>query len=140
MKNSRLFQIIDFDRVNKYENLREKVRKSGFMAFGDEYGFGGVYLERCNKESKSHDEIDKEVYIEIVALDTRLGLPPTDQLYWCLRYTTRSDIIKVTKINFSVETKPENCKVVENFIRPALMKVTNYRKITKIGSCTRDFV
>ena len=56
-----------------------------------------MYLRRCNKESKSDDEIDKELYAELVELDTRLGTRASEQLYKCLFYTTRSDIIKVRR-------------------------------------------
>ena len=34
-------------------------------------GFAVVYRKKCDKESK---EIDKELYAELVKLDTRLGL------------------------------------------------------------------
>ena len=52
-------------------------------------------MERCNKESKSNDKIDKEVYTKLVELEKRLGIKASKQLYECLKYTTRSDIIKV---------------------------------------------
>ena len=52
-------------------------------------------MERCNEESKSNDEINKEVYTKLVELDTRLGTKASKQLYECLYYTTRLDIIKV---------------------------------------------
>ena len=50
---------------------------------------------RCNKESKSNDKINKEVYTKLVELETRLGKKASEQLYECLWNTTRSDIIKV---------------------------------------------
>ena len=79
------FQVIDFDQVNEYEDLR----KANFVGFAD------VYLQQCNKESKSIDEIDAEVYSKLVELDTRLGTTATEELYSCLKNTTRSHIIKV---------------------------------------------
>ena len=57
--------------------------------------FAWLYLRRCNEESKSNDKINKEVYTKLVELETRLGTKASEQLYECLRYTTRSDIIKV---------------------------------------------
>ena len=89
MKDSKLFKIIDFDKVNEYESLRKE----------DYVGFAEVYLERCDKESKSDDEIDKEFYSKLVELDTRLGTTASEQLFGCLQYTTRWDIIKVLKIS-----------------------------------------
>ena len=52
-------------------------------------------MRRCKEESKSNDEINKEVYAKLVELDSRLGKTASKQLYECLENTTRSDIIKV---------------------------------------------
>ena len=43
-------------------------------------GFAQVYLKQCNKESKSNNEIDKEIY-KLVELDTRLGTTAAEQLF-----------------------------------------------------------
>ena len=64
--------------------------------------FAVNYLERCNEESKSNDKINKEAYTKLVELDKRLGTNPSFQLYECLKYTTRSDIIKVRTSNLEV--------------------------------------
>ena len=85
MQDCNFIQTVDFDQVNEYERLR----KTGWV------GFAALYLNQCNKEAKSNDEIDKEVYSKLVELDTRLGTTASEQLYWCLLNTTRSDIIKV---------------------------------------------
>ena len=85
MKDSKLFKIIDFDKVNEYESLRKK----GIN------GFAEVYLWRCNEESKSNDEIDKEIYSKLVKLDTRLGTTITEQLFGSVSRTLNLDIIKV---------------------------------------------
>ena len=60
-------------------------------------GFAEVYLRRCDKESKSNDGIDKEIYAKLVELDTRLGTTASEQLFMCLWHTSRSDIIKVER-------------------------------------------
>ena len=75
------------------EQVNELIIRSGFV------GFANDYLERCNRESKSNDNINKEVYTKLVELDKRLGTKASDQLYECLKYTTRSDIIKVRTSN-----------------------------------------
>ena len=59
------------------------------------FGFAEVYLERCEEESKPNDGNDKEVYAKLVELDTRLGMPASEQLFWCVFYTLNLDIIKV---------------------------------------------
>ena len=71
--------------MNEYEILREEIW----------IGFAHLYLFLCDKESKSNDGIDKKVYSKLVELDTRLGTTASEQLYWCLLKTTRSDILKV---------------------------------------------
>ena len=67
----------------------EKLRKTSFD------GFANVYLWRCDKESKSGNIADVQLYTKLVELDTRLGTTAGTQLYRCLYYTTRLDIIKV---------------------------------------------
>ena len=52
-------------------------------------------MHRCNKESKIGDIIDFEVYARLVDLDTKLGTCTAEQLFICLNYTTRWEIIKV---------------------------------------------
>ena len=72
--------------MNEYESLR----KEGLV------GFAELYLRRCNKESKTwDDEIDIQVYTKFVELDSKLGTTASEQLRWCIEFTTRSDIIKV---------------------------------------------
>ena len=86
MKDSKLFKMIDFEKVNEYENLR----KEGWV------GFAEVYLWRCDEEWKTYkDEIDKEIYTKCVELDTRLGTTAAEQLIGCVQYTLNLDIIKV---------------------------------------------
>ena len=67
----------------------EKLREIGFV------GFAQVYLYRCDKESKTENIADVQLYTKLVELDTRLGTTASEQLYWCLKYSTRWDIIKV---------------------------------------------
>ena len=84
MKNEKLFKIIDFDEVNE----NECVKKANYD------GFGHVYYRRC-KESKSDDEIDKEVYSKLVELDTRFGTSPSEQLFRWIFFTLDFDIKQV---------------------------------------------
>ena len=71
--------------MSEYVSLRE----------ANYVGFAEVYLWRCEKESKSNDEIDKEVYSKLVELDARLGTTSSEQLFWCVFYTLNLDIIMV---------------------------------------------
>ena len=71
--------------MNEYDGLRNR----------NWVGFANVYLWRCDQESKTENIADIQVYNQLVKLDTRLGTTTSEQLFACLRYTTRSDIIKV---------------------------------------------
>ena len=50
--------------MNESEILREN----------NHVGFADVYLKKCDIESNPNNEIDKELYAKLAALDTRLGL------------------------------------------------------------------
>ena len=83
MKNLKFLKIIDLNEVHE----SECVKKANYD------GFGHVYYRRF-KESKPEDDIDEEVYSKIVELDTRLGTPPSEQLFMCV-FTLDLEMIKV---------------------------------------------
>ena len=58
-------------------------------------GYAEQYLDRCNIESKSDKIKDVRVYSKLVELDAKLGTMTAEQLFYCLLYTLRWDIIKV---------------------------------------------
>ena len=93
MKVIQSFKTIDFEQINECKSLR----KAGAN------GFAETYLYRCNKESESNEVIDINLYEKLLAVDMKLGTTASDQLYCCLFYTTRSDIIKV-KIHYLNES------------------------------------
>ena len=82
----KIFQIIDFEQVDEFYTEDWDTNLAGFA---------NVYLRGRYGQSRSDVEFDKELYAELVKLDTRLGTRASEQLYKCLYYTTRSDIIKV---------------------------------------------
>ena len=71
--------------MNEYDRLRND----------NWVGFANVYLNRCNQESKTENIADTQVYSKLVELDSRLGTTATEQLFQCLPYTLRFDILKV---------------------------------------------
>ena len=73
------------DQINDFDEL----------STNREVGFAFEYLQKCEKELMSDNEIDIEVYTKLVYLDSKLEITAVKQLYWCLQFTTRSDIIKV---------------------------------------------
>ena len=66
------------------------LRKKGFVGFADRY-----LARRIEQEEKSDDQIDIQVYTKLVQLDSKLGTTASEQLAKCLKFTARSDIIKV---------------------------------------------
>ena len=65
--------------------------------YSSAYGYAGYYLRNCWNDSKLINEADVEVYKKLVDIDTTLGTELSLQLWICLCYTTRWDIIKVLK-------------------------------------------
>ena len=62
--------------------------------------YAGLYLLRCNQESKSDDEIGVQVFTRLAELDSKLGTTASEQLGQILFQTTRLDIIKVSCLCF----------------------------------------
>ena len=90
-----------------YQRARRILREAGLVFEESKYynyntlrsndflGYAELYLWHCNKESKSNDEIDIVVYKTLVELDARLGSTASEQLFKCVLYTSRFDIMKV---------------------------------------------
>ena len=87
--SDRLFQIIDFERVKRKP----------------EGSYAGQYLYRCDKESKSDDEMDMQVFEHLSELDTKLGTPASEKLFSYLSYRARWDIIKVRSNDLNLSFK-----------------------------------
>ena len=78
-------------------------------------------------ESKTEDKIDIQVYTKLVKLDSKIGTTASKQLFWCLRFTTRSDIIEVLifvlNLHFKMiqghrsRTRERPCTVGKGWIR-----------------------
>ena len=54
-----------------------------------------MYLFQCQKQSKTDDDIDIQVYTELIKLDSKLGTTATNQLFNSVRYLLGLDFIKV---------------------------------------------
>ena len=70
-------------------NEYECIRKNGWS------GFAEFYLNQCRIESESNNEIDIQVYSDLMKLDSRLGTTVTEQLFKSLFYSLSLDMIKV---------------------------------------------
>ena len=84
---SKTLQTFRFEDVKEYDCII----KVGWI------GFTHMYLQRCmNEETMSADDnLDSQVYTQLIRLDSKLGTTPSEQLLKCLLLTTRWDIIKV---------------------------------------------
>jgi len=58
-------------------------------------GYADYYLAKCWNGSKMTNEAGVAIYLQLVEIDSVLGTPLSRQLWACLLWTTRSDIIKV---------------------------------------------
>ena len=79
---------LNFEERKDYDCIRKEAY---------DYGFASYYLNKCQKRVLGINEADATVYQRLVDIDSTLGTELSDQLYWCLYYTTRWDIIKVLK-------------------------------------------
>ena len=76
---------LDFEKWWDYD----AIRKVGGVGYAD------YYLRKCQIDPKVTNEADATVYQKLINIDTVLGLDASRQLYGCLRWTDRWDIIKV---------------------------------------------
>ena len=77
---------LDFGDGKNYEWIKENT--------GD-VGYADYYLVRCWNKSRMINEADASIYRQLVEIDTVLGTAVSLQLWCCLSWTTRWDIIKV---------------------------------------------
>ena len=75
---------INFAKENDYNWLR----KSKFA------GYANILVQNCWNDSIMMNEADCSVYRELIDIDLMLGTNASEQLFWCLYWTTRLDLIK----------------------------------------------
>ena len=77
---------VDFEEWKDYDWIQKETT---------DYGYAGYYLVECWNGSKMMNEADATVYQRLVDIDAALGTDASLQLYRCIYYTSRWDIIKV---------------------------------------------
>ena len=77
---------LDFEEWKDYDWIKKETR---------DVGYAGYYLARSWNKSKKINEADATVYQRLVDIDAALGTDASLQLYRCIYYTSRWDIIKV---------------------------------------------
>ena len=83
---------LDFEEWKDHDWIK---KVSGGMA-----GYAGYYFVRCVNHSNMINEADATIYQRLIDIDTKLGTEFSVQLYLCLLWTTRWDIIKVSDFYF----------------------------------------
>ena len=58
-------------------------------------GYAHYYIHNCWDESELKNKADVAVYKQLLKIDSKLGTTQTEQLFWCVFYSLRRDLIKV---------------------------------------------
>ena len=82
---------LDFEEWKDYDWIGEEAR------YGCCNGYADYYLGECEDKFAMINEANPNIYRKLVDIDSTLGTELSTQLYWCLCFTTRPDIIKVLK-------------------------------------------
>ena len=85
---------VDFDEWKDFDWLRKQTLDN-FSGKAKIQGYADYYLAKCWNGLKMTNEADVAIYLQLVEIDSVLGTPLSRQLWACLLWTTRSDIIKV---------------------------------------------
>ena len=82
--------------MNTYGELKIIEHANDRLLYDDEYvGFADAYLRLCEEKLKSDNEIDVQAYSKLVELDSKLGTKAAEQLFMCVFYSPRLDLVKV---------------------------------------------
>ena len=71
---------------NKFDVLRDK---NGYV------GYANYYLQQCYDESELVNKADVTIYNQLLVIDLQLGTTHTEQLFECVYWSVRMDLIKV---------------------------------------------
>ena len=67
----------------------------GEFSKDDFVGYADAYLRLCEAKSKSDNEIDIQAYANLVQLDSKIGTTAAEQLFMCVYYSPRLNLVKV---------------------------------------------
>ena len=73
------------DQVEKHDKLRE----FGYV------GYANYYLQKCWDKSELKNKADVSIYKQLLEIDAKLGTTQSEQLFWCVFYSLRMDLIQV---------------------------------------------
>ena len=92
LKAGRLIQslgISDTREMEIIENSFDLIREYGFV------GYAHYYLKHCWDDSELKNEADVTAYKKLLDIDSKLGTTQSEQLFKCVRYSPRKDLIQV---------------------------------------------
>ena len=72
---------------NNFDVLRDE--KHRFV------GYAHYYLKYCWNEFELKNKADVTIYKQLLEIDSKLGTTQSEQLFWCVFYSLRVDLIKV---------------------------------------------
>ena len=58
-------------------------------------GYAEYYLQACWNESELKNKADVTIYKQLLEIDSKLGTSQSEQLFKCVFFTVRIDLIKV---------------------------------------------
>ena len=107
-------------------NDKELLEKNFFDDWGEsDGGFAAYYCYKCKDE-----QMNVDIFEKLVELDAKLGVTAAAQLYYCLKFTRRPEIIKV-RILFKL-------KAVSNMMAPIMTKNLQKVNYTQSLRCSAD--
>ena len=69
--------------------LDDELRELGYV------GYANHYLRECWDESELKNKADVTIYKQLLEIDAKLGTTQSEQLWWCVHYSPRKDLIEV---------------------------------------------
>ena len=67
----------------------DEIREYGYV------GYANYYLKKCWDESELKNKADVTIYKQLLEIDAKLGTTQSEQLFWCVFYSLRMDLIEV---------------------------------------------
>ena len=82
-------RLFESHRVRMVLNDYDKMRESNHA------GYASYYLFKCWDKSELKNKADVAVHKQLLEIDSKLGTTQSEQLFWCVFYSLRIDLIKV---------------------------------------------
>ena len=96
--------ISDDERKELYSKARILIRSRGIKMYDYEFdelreddfvGYAHYYLQECWDEFELQNKADMQIYKKLLEIDSKLGTTQTEQLFQCVFYSLRMNLIEV---------------------------------------------